>query len=39
MDQQNELGFPLIDFHLHLEGGLTLEKVLAFSRKRNIRIC
>jgi len=29
--------FPLIDFHVHLKGGLTLEEALAHSRKTGIK--
>jgi len=32
-----EANFPLIDFHVHLKGGLTLEEALANSRKTGIR--
>ena len=28
--------FPLVDFHVHLKGGLTLEQALAMSRKNGI---
>ena len=30
-------GFPVIDFHVHLKGGLTLDDVLAHSRRTGIR--
>jgi acetyl esterase/lipase len=30
-------GFPLIDFHVHLKGGLTLDDVLAHSRRTGIK--
>lgn len=30
------IGFPLVDFHAHLKGGLTLEEVLEHSRKTGI---
>jgi hypothetical protein len=29
-------GFPVIDFHVHLKGGLTLEEILARSRQTGI---
>ena len=33
----NRKGFPLIDFHVHLKGGLTLDEALANSKKVGIR--
>ncbi|HUT11894.1 MAG TPA: hypothetical protein VMY42_15440 [Thermoguttaceae bacterium] len=32
-----EANFPLIDFHVHLKGGLTLEEALANSRRTGIQ--
>ncbi len=32
----NEANFPLIDFHVHLKGGMTLEDAKALSRKHGI---
>ncbi len=29
-------GFPLIDYHIHLKGDLTLEKALEYSRKNGV---
>lgn len=34
--QLNEANFPLIDFHVHLKGGMTLDNALALSRKYGI---
>ena len=33
----HEPDFPLVDFHVHLEGGLTLERALELSRERGVR--
>ena len=30
-------GFPLVDFHIHLKGGLTIEQAVALSRRNGIR--
>jgi len=32
-----QAGFPLVDFHVHLKGGLTLEEAVALSRRSGIR--
>jgi hypothetical protein len=32
-----QAGFPLIDFHVHLKGGLTIEEAVALSRRNGIR--
>ena len=32
----NAAGFPLVDYHVHLKGGLTLEEALAESRRLGI---
>ncbi|MBN2327841.1 MAG: DUF1080 domain-containing protein [Candidatus Omnitrophica bacterium] len=34
--QLNEANFPLIDFHVHLKGGMTLEDAKALSRKYGV---
>lgn len=34
--QLNEENFPLIDFHVHLKGGMTLDDALALSRRNGI---
>ena len=31
-----EAGFPLIDFHVHLKGGLTIEQAIANSQRLGI---
>jgi hypothetical protein len=31
-----EAGFPLVDFHVHLKGGLTIEEAVAMSRRNGI---
>lgn len=33
----NRAGFPVIDYHTHLKGGLTLEQVLEHTRETGIR--
>ncbi len=33
----NRAGFPVIDFHSHLKGGLTIEQLLEHSRETGIR--
>ena len=30
-------GFPMVDFHVHLKGGLTIDEALAMSRRTGIR--
>jgi L-rhamnose mutarotase/histidinol phosphatase-like PHP family hydrolase len=30
-------GFPMVDFHIHLKGGLTIEEAVALSRQSGIR--
>jgi len=38
MQTKNDIpDFPLVDLHVHLEGGLTLEKALPLSRERGVR--
>jgi hypothetical protein len=32
-----QAGFPLVDFHIHLKGGLTIEEAVALSRQSGIR--
>ncbi len=32
-----QAGFPLVDFHVHLKGGLTLEEAVAMSRRNGIK--
>lgn len=32
-----QAGFPLIDFHVHLKGGLTIEEAVALSRRNGIK--
>jgi hypothetical protein len=32
-----QAGFPLVDFHVHLKGGLTIEEAVALSRRNGIR--
>jgi hypothetical protein len=32
-----KIGFPLVDYHVHLKGGLTLDEALANSRKMGIK--
>jgi hypothetical protein len=32
-----EAGFPLVDFHIHLKGGLTIDEAVALSRQNGIR--
>jgi hypothetical protein len=32
-----QAGFPLIDFHIHLKGGLTIDEAVALSRRNGIR--
>jgi hypothetical protein len=34
--QMNQAGFPVVDYHTHLKGGLTLEQALANSRRLGI---
>jgi hypothetical protein len=34
--QMNQEGFPVVDYHVHLKGGLTLEEALANSRRLGI---
>src|SRR5271157_2309704 len=34
--QMNQEGFPVVDYHVHLKGGLTLEQALANSRRLGI---
>ena len=34
--QMNQEGFPVVDYHVHLKGGLTLEEALASSRRVGI---
>jgi len=34
--QMNQQGFPVVDYHVHLKGGLTLEQALADSRRLGI---
>jgi len=34
--QMNQDGFPVVDYHVHLKGGLTLEQALANSRRLGI---
>ena len=31
-----EAGFPLVDYHVHLKGGLTIEEAVAMSRRNGI---
>jgi len=35
--QRNSAGIPLLDLHVHLKGGLTLEQALAISRRDGIQ--
>jgi len=30
-------GFPLVDFHVHLKGGLTIDEAVALSRRNGIK--
>ena len=32
-----QAGFPMVDFHIHLKGGLTIEEAVALSRENGIR--
>jgi hypothetical protein len=32
-----QAGYPLVDFHIHLKGGLTIEEAVALSRRNGIR--
>jgi hypothetical protein len=32
-----QAGFPMVDFHIHLKGGLTIEEAVALSRQNGIR--
>jgi hypothetical protein len=32
-----QAGFPLIDFHVHLKGGLTIDEAVALSRRNGIK--
>jgi hypothetical protein len=32
-----QAGFPMVDFHIHLKGGLTIEEAVALSRQSGIR--
>lgn len=32
-----QAGFPLVDFHVHLKGGLTIDEAVALSRRNGIR--
>ncbi len=32
-----QAGFPLVDFHVHLKGGLTIDEAVALSRRSGIR--
>jgi hypothetical protein len=32
-----QAGFPLVDFHIHLKGGLTIEEAVALSRRNGIK--
>ena len=32
-----QAGFPLVDFHVHLKGGLTIEEAVALSRRNGIQ--
>jgi hypothetical protein len=34
--QMNQEGYPVVDYHVHLKGGLTLEEALASSRRLGI---
>ena len=34
--QLNQQGYPVVDYHVHLKGGLTLEQALASSRRLGI---
>jgi hypothetical protein len=34
--QMNQTGYPVVDYHTHLKGGLTLEQALANSRRLGI---
>jgi hypothetical protein len=36
LQQMNQQGFPVVDYHVHLKGGLTLEQALASSRRLGI---
>ncbi len=31
------LGFPIVDYHVHLKGGLTLEEAVAMSKARGVK--
>lgn len=32
------LGFPIVDFHVHVEGKMTVERVLALARERGVKV-
>ena len=32
-----QAGYPLVDFHIHLKGGLTIEEAVALSRRNGIK--
>jgi len=34
----NEVDFPIIDSHVHIEGDMTLERVLRLADKRNVKV-
>ena len=35
--QLKQAGYPLVDFHVHLKGGLTIEEAVALSRRNGIK--
>lgn len=37
IERLNKAGFPLIDFHVHLKGGLTIEQAVALSERSHIK--
>jgi len=34
----NKLDFPLIDFHVHIEDDITLEKVLQLADEQSVKV-
>ncbi|MBC8232018.1 hypothetical protein H8E77_20915, partial [bacterium] len=36
--QMTKVDFPLIDFHVHIEGDMTLERVLQLADERGVKV-
>ena len=36
-DQKEGIDFPLVDFHVHLEGDITLERAVQLSKERGVQ--